>query len=204
MLIWPDMIRLNIGKNTKIKDKALCSVKHKSLGRNFHYHTVTACFNHIMEIFLNHIRFRCGIACRNHLITNDGLNSSDESHLISGIFKNGFYHIGCCGFPLGSCNTNRLQFFCRMSEISGRNKCHGIAAVLHKDNRHICRSLNFLLHYQNFRTFCDHIRHKFMSVHNRPADADKKRTLFYLSGIIYNVFNFLVCASLNTGILQTL
>ena len=60
VLIWSDMVRLYIGKNTVIKHKALGSVKHKSLRRNLHYHTVTACVHHFAEVFLNHIGFRGG------------------------------------------------------------------------------------------------------------------------------------------------
>ena len=31
MLIWSDMVRFNVCKNTIVKNKSLCTVKHQSL-----------------------------------------------------------------------------------------------------------------------------------------------------------------------------
>ena len=202
MFIWSDMIRLNICKNTKIENKSLSSVKHQSLGGNFHNHTVTAGFCHLMEIFLNHIRLRCCVLCRNHFVTDDRFNGSDQSHFISGIFQNRFYHIRSGCFSFCSCDTDCFQFLCGMSEICGRNKRHRISCIFHKNDCHIFRCFHSFFHDQNLCSFCNYIRHKFMAIHHCTADTDKKRALFYFPGIINHIFYFLVCTALKTCIFQ--
>ena len=183
------MIRLNICKDTEIKDKSLRSVKHQSLRRNFHNNTVTSSLYHLMEVFLDHIGFRSCILRRNHFITNDYLDSSDQTYFISGIFQNGFYHISSSRLSLSSCNTDCFKFLRRMAKICSGNKCHCISCIFHK-NKYLC-------------SFCDHIRNKFMTVHYRTSDTDKKRTFFDFSGVVNNILYFLVCTALKACIFQS-
>ena len=108
VLIWTDMVRLDIGKNTNIKLKTCCSVKHQTLRRNLHNHAVAACLYHFCKVFLNQIRLRCGIGRRNFLLADNGFNGSDKSCFMTGIFQNGLYKIGCGCFSFCSRNSYGL------------------------------------------------------------------------------------------------
>ena len=197
------MIWLNICKDTEIKDKSLRSVKHQSLRRNLHKNTVTSGLYHLMEVFLDHIGFRSCILRRNHFITNDCLDSSDQTYFISGIFQNGFYHISSSSLSLSSCNTDCFKFLRRMAKICSGNKCHCISCIFHKNNGYIFRCFYSFLYNQYLCSFCDHIRSKFMTVHYRTSDTDKKRTFFDFSGVVNNILYFLVCTALKSCIFQS-
>ena len=203
MLVWSDMIWFNIGKDTIIKNKSLCTVKHQSLGRNFHNYTVTSCIYHFTKIFLHQIRFRSCVACRNGFFSNDRFDGSDQSNFVSCIFENGFYHICCGSFSFCSGNSNRFQFLRRMSKICSGNKGHRITGICNFDHSYIFRCFYLFFNNECFRTFLDHIRYKFVSIHNRTANADKQGIFFYFSGVIYNCRDFLFCAALTTDIFQT-
>ena len=175
-------------------------MQHQPLWGNFHNHTITASFHHFVKILLNYIGFWCGIRSRYYLISDNCLNSTDQTNLVSGIFQNGFYHIGSSGFSLGSGNSDCFQLLCRMSKPGRWNKCHSISGVRHLDNRNIWRCRNLLFYYQNFSPFCCYIRDKFMSIYNSTSDTDKQRAVCYLSGIINNTSDFLLCAPLHAGV----
>ena len=55
MLIRSDVVRLNVGEDSEIKDKALGSVEHKSLAGHLHYHSINSRIHHLLEIFLKKI-----------------------------------------------------------------------------------------------------------------------------------------------------
>ena len=202
MLIRSDMVWLDICKNAEIKDKSLCSVKHQSLRRYFHNNSIAACFYHIMKIFLHHVGFRCCVSCRNMLLTDDRLNSSDQANLISCILKNRFHHVCCCCFSLGSCDSDSFQLPGRMSEPCCGNKCHCITCVLYLDHSYISRSFYRFLHDKSFGSFGNHIRYEFMSIYNSTSDTDKKASFIYFTGVINNRSYLLLCASLKTFVFK--
>ena len=155
-----------------------------------------------MEIFLNHIRFRCCIGCRDMFLSNNGFDRSDQANLISCIFKDRLHHVSGGCLTLGSRDSDRFQFLRRMSEPCCGNKRHGITGIFHLDHSYICRSFHRFFYDESFCTFCHNIRHEFMAVHNCASDADKKTSLFYFTGIIHNRRNFLVCISLKAFVFK--
>ena len=134
--------------------------------------------------------------------SDNRLDSSDKTYLVSSILKDGFYHIGGCGFSFCSCDSDGFQFLCRMSEPCSGNKRHGITGILHLNYRYIRRSFYRFLHNKSSGSLCHNIRHKFMSVYYSAPDADKKASLFHFTGIINNRRNFLVCTSLKTFVFK--
>ena len=155
-----------------------------------------------MKIFLYHIGFRCRVGCRDMFLSDNSLNGADQTNLISGILKDGFHHIGCGCFSLGSGDTDGFELFCRMSEPCCGNKGHGVAGILYLDHCHILRCLHRFFHDKCLRTLCHNIRYEFMSIHNRTSDADKKAPFFYFTGIIYNRRNLLLCTSLKAFVFK--
>ena len=55
MLIGSDVVRLNVCEDSKVKDKALGSVKHESLAGYLHYHGIDSFFHHLLKVFLKKI-----------------------------------------------------------------------------------------------------------------------------------------------------
>ena len=114
MLIWSNMIRCQISENTDFKGDACCPVHHKSLRGYFHDAELAACLHHPCEILLNEVRLRCGIACRNMLLTDDNLDGAHKSHLIACMLENSFYHKSRGRLSLGSGNADNLHLLCRV------------------------------------------------------------------------------------------
>ena len=202
VLIWSYMIRLNICENSEIKHKSLCSVKHQTLGGHLHYHAVAASFHHLMKILLYHIRFRSRICRRNYFVSDDRLDRTDQTNLVSCVFQNRLYHV--CGRRLSfcSCNSDCFQLFCRVAEIGGRNKRHRIACIFYKNYRNIFRRFCLFLHNESFRSLFDHIGDKLMSVHNSAPDTDKHGAFLCLSGIVGNGSHLPLHISLQACIFQ--
>ena len=188
------MVRLQIGKNTQIKHKSLGSVHHKSLGRNLHNHCITTGLNHLCKIFLQNIRLRCCVKRRDFLLTDNGFNGAHQTNLHTGIFQNGFHHIGGRSFAFGSCDTDDLHFIGRMIKISRRNKSHGIAGIFYFNYGYITalRRLYILGYHKADSTFFNHFRCHRVTVKISAFNADKKCSRRYLTGIIAHCSNFSV------------
>ena len=132
MLIGPDMIRRQIGKDADLKWNTGSTMHHQSLGRYFHDADLAACLHHLCKIFLHKIGFRRSVAGRNMSITDNGLNGSDQSHLVSSMLQNSFYHKCSSGLSLGSCDSDHFQLLRRMIKIRCGQHGKRITAVLHQ------------------------------------------------------------------------
>ena len=176
-------------------------MKHQRLGGNLHDHTVTSCVHHLSEIFLNHIRFRCGIDCRNGFLADNRLDGSNQSHMISGIFQNRFYHISGRRFSFGSGHTDGLQLSGRMSEISRGDTRQSIPGVRYLNHRDVLRHIYILFHHKGCRAFVCHFPGERMTVNNSTSNTYKQIFRLHLSGIVHHIRNVKICAPLTTGIL---
>ena len=152
---------------------------------------------------MNGIRFRCRIRCRNHFLSDNGLNGSDQSYFMSDSLQNGFDHIGRGRLSFCPCNSNNVQLLCRIAEISGRSKCECVPCVFHTDHSHSRRCLYILLHDHGFCSFFCHISYILMSVWDSAADAYKHRSFFYFTGVIDQCCNFNLVTPLYYFIFQT-
>ena len=137
MLIWSNMIRLNIGKNAIVKNKALCSMHHQTLRRYFHDYCITAGFLHLFKVLLQRVGFRSCIIGRNDFITNNCFYRTYQSNLMSRIFKNGLYKIGCCCLALRSCYPDDLHIIRRISKICCRNKSHCVSGIRYTNHCYV-------------------------------------------------------------------
>ncbi len=193
MLILPDMIRLQIRKNSKVKDKSLGSVQHQPLGRNFHHHRITACVRHHPKIFLYQIRLRCCVLRVDMGIPDDDFNGADQPHLSACLLQNRFHQISGGGFPLRSRDADDLHLLCRMPKICRRDKRHSIAGIFHPDHRDVTAigKFHLVLHQQGGRSGFRRRRRILMSVCLRSGNADEQTALRHLSGIIYSICYFL-------------
>ena len=117
MFIFPNMVFCKVCKNSIIKFKSTCSMKHQCLRRYFHNNIFQSCVRHLTERFLYDIRFWCCIDGWNSLISDDCLNRSDQSCLLSCMFEDYTDHIRCCCLSFGSCDTDRCQLFCWISKV---------------------------------------------------------------------------------------
>lgn len=93
-------------------------MKHQCLRRYFHNNIFQSCVRHLTERFLYDIRFWCCIDGWNSLISDDCLNRSDQSCLLSCMFEDCTDHIRCCCLSFGSCDTDRCQLFCWISKYA--------------------------------------------------------------------------------------
>ena len=196
MLVWSDMIRLQIRKDTIVKHKAADSVQHQSLAGHLHDNTFTAGIHHLPEGFLHHIRLRCSIGRRDLFLSDDRLDRTDQTCLIAGMLKNGTYHIGRCCLSLGAGDTDRCQLSCRMSEKCCRGLCQCQSCILHTDHCHILCHIHVPLHNQHRAAVLCYLRRKIVSVSYRTTDADKNSSRCCFSGIIDQRRDFLLYISL--------
>ncbi len=192
VLPFADMIRLQIGKDAEVKDKALRPVQHQSLGRYLHHHRITASVGHLPEIFLHQIRFRRSVVCRNVRIADDDLDGADQSHLPARLLQNGTHKISTGGLPFCSRNADDLHLLSRMAEESSRQEGHRIPGIRHLDHRHIrlCRKLHLLLHKQYPRTGFHRRRREPVSVRHGARNADKHTARHYLPGVVDDIRHF--------------
>ena len=106
MFVWPNMVGFYIGKDTEIKSDSGGSVQHQSLRGYFHDHAVAAFVCHLCKIFLDEMRFGCGVGGGYVFFSDDGLDGADQSYFVTGVFEDGFDQIGGGGFSFGSCNAD--------------------------------------------------------------------------------------------------
>lgn len=203
MFVRSNVIRFDIGKDTDIKSESCGSMKHQSLGGYFHHCTVTAFIQHLPQVFLHQKRFRCGIGRRDHGISDDCLDGSDQTHFVTGIFQNGFYHVSRCGFSFCSGDSDHTQLISRIIIVGCCHKCHRIPAVLYLDYCHILRHFYRFFHNNCLRSLSGYTFCKCMTIHNGTTDTDKKRTFLCFSGIRNDFLYFLIESALQTCIFQT-
>mgnify|MGYP006988260429 CR=1 FL=1 len=96
---------------------------------------------------------------------------------------------------LCSGNSDRFQFLRRMSKICSGNKGHRITGICNFDHSYLFRCFYLFFNNECFRTFPDHIRYKFVSIHNRTANADKQGIFSTFRESYTTVETFLFCAA---------
>ena len=84
MLIFSDMIRGNICKQTIVKMDSGHTVHFHGLGGNLHHAALTALFHHFCEIAVQIVRLRCGIHRRKMLFPDINTVGSDHAGLFAG------------------------------------------------------------------------------------------------------------------------
>ena len=203
MLIGPDVIRLNIGKNPDLKGESRRPVQHQPLGGNLHHGTVAARVQHFPEILLYQQRFRRGVCGGDDMISDDGLDGADQPHLIAGIFQDGLHHVGGGGFSLGSGDADHLQLISRIAVPGCRDDCHGITAVLHLNHGHIPGYLHRILTHNHFCSLGRHLRREVVAIRHSSFDAKEQGILPRLPGIRHNPADFPVHGALQACIIQT-
>ena len=169
------MVFPQVGKYPDFKRNSCRAVKHQSLGRHFHYHTVASCFRHFCKIFLNGVGLRGRIRRRNMFLADNRLDGADQADFVPHSVQNGFDHIGCCGLSLCTCDSDNFHLICRIAEIRRRHQRQSVPGVFYADHSHLFRNVHLVLHYKSRRAFCRHIRGVAVSVGDSPADADKHR-----------------------------
>ena len=197
------MVMAQIGENPDLKRDSRGTIQHQPLRRDFHYHTVAAFFYHFRKIFLNGIRFRCGIRCRNVFLTDNCLDGSDQSYFMPYGFQNRTDHISRSGLALGSGNSDDFQFFCRITEICCGSQCQSVTGIFHLDHRNSFRYFHLFFHDQCRSSFFRYFFGISMTVGYCAADADKDRTGCCFSGIIDQSLYLCLCRSLYHFIFQT-
>ena len=204
MLIRSNMIFSKICEDSDIKHNPCGSVKHQSLRRNLHNHTVTSSFHHLCKILLNRVRLRCCIIRWNGLIPDNCLNRTNQSDFVSYFLQNSFYHISCCCLTLGTGNSNGLKLFSRISKVGCWHKCQCVSCIFYFDN---CQSLwHFHIFFHNNRcsTFFCYIFYILMTVWNSTADAYEHTSRYDLSGIIDKFCNLYIITACDYLVIQTL
>ena len=117
MFIRADMISSEIRKNTDLKRNPCCPVEHQSLRRHLHDHAVTSFFYHLCKILMDRIGLRCRIGCRDLFLSDDRLDRSDQSDLMSCLLQNRLDHISGRRLSLCTGNSHNLQLLCRIPKI---------------------------------------------------------------------------------------
>ncbi len=184
MFIRPDMVWLQICKNTDIKCKPAHTVHFQSLRGHLHHTGPAAFVGHFTEILLDNIRFRRRIGSRHMRIADNCFNRSNQSGLVPGAFQNGFYHIRCRRLAFGSGNADGHKPLCRIGKPRGRKLCQRQPRVRHPQDTYALWHLDVLLCDYGCGFFCSCFARKGMAVINCAPDADKQASRLDFPGII--------------------
>ena len=189
MLIFPDMVRLQICKDSEIKDKSLRPVQHQPLRGNLHHHRITARIRHHPKIFLHQIRLGRGVFRMNMRLPDNDFYGADQPHLSACLLQNGLHQIGGGRFAFRSRDADDLHPLCRMPEICRRDKGKRVADIRHTNHRHIRSLRQFYLMFcqQGRRPVAHRVRSELVTVRLCTRYADKQTAFDHLSGIINNI-----------------
>ena len=203
VLVWPDVIRLNVGKDADLEGKAVHPVHLEPLGGNLHDRALAALIQHLPEILLHQIALRRGVRRRDVGVADDRLDGADESHPVTRALQDGFYHVGGGGLPLGAGHADDLQGIRRIVKPGRRQEGQRLPGVLYLDDGHILRNLYILLHHQGCRPLACHFASEIMAVHRCALDTDKQDALRRLSGIVDQLRDLSVHAPLDQGVFHS-
>ena len=199
-----DMIGLNVGKNTIIKDKSLCAVHLEALrGRLHHYH-LTARLFHFFKILLQIIRLGRRMRWRNHFLSDNCLDGSHQTDLISCSFQNILDKVRCRRLSLRACHTDDLHALCRIAKIVCREKRHRITGVLHLDHRDVrpCRKRYLLTDHKHRSTFVHCLCRRCVPIKICALYAYKETVLCNLSRVLYYLRYLNICTAFDTFIFK--
>ena len=184
MFIRADMIRLQVCKNTDVKQKAAYTVHHKSLRRYLHNTGIAACLYHSAEIFLYKIGFWCRICRRDMLITDYRFYRTDQADFRACAFKDRFDHIRRSRLSLRAGNADCPKLPGRMAEPRSRKLSQRKPRIFYQHCRHARRDTDLSFYNYGCRLFFSCLSDTVMPVKRGTAYAYKYTSGHNLSGIV--------------------
>ena len=83
-------------------------------------------------------------------------NGSDQSDVMACVLEDGLHHEGGSRLALGSGDTDYLQFFCGIIEVSGRQLCESDTGVLRLIDDNVCKISGLICGLAEVHIIFDH------------------------------------------------